>query len=430
VSEWRTNVAKKMFTEAGLERLRAPESGRIEYGDSVVPGLMLRVSETGVKSWSVLYKVKGEGGASPKTGRPLKGTQRRISLGIYPVMGVKQARETAMDVLQKAFVGTDARVTRNEALAARQSNTLQSVAKRFIDQDAKPNIESWSKIERAFELHVYPAWADRTLADIRRRDVHELLDGLIEKGRTGTASDVRKHLSRLFNWAIDREIITENPLSGLKRKDLQYKADAGRALTDDELRAIWRAAERMTYPFGPYFKLMILTGQRRTEWADAKHSEICPRRKVLEVPKARFKGRRDHVVPLSPIAWEIYSSAPRWNGKDPYVFSTQGGEVPISGFSKAKTYLDELAQEELRKIWGNPAAKFQKFRIHDFRVTCESRLADLGFDQDVRDAVLGHAKVGLQRTYNKHDYADEKRRALDGYAEHILGVVGEQFHSG
>jgi hypothetical protein len=70
-----------------------------------------------------------------------------------------------------------------------------------------------------------------------------------------------------------------------------------------------------------------------------------------------------------------------------------------------------------------------KYRIHDFRVTCESRLADLGFNQDVRDAVLGHAKVGLQRTYNKHDYADEKRQALEAYAQHVMGVVGEQDRS-
>ena len=84
-------MTKKMFTEAGLEKLRAPDNGRVEYGDSVVPGLMLRVSDSGVKSWSVLYKVKGEGGASQKTGHPLKGTQRRISLGLYPILGVKQA---------------------------------------------------------------------------------------------------------------------------------------------------------------------------------------------------------------------------------------------------------------------------------------------------------------------------------------------------
>ncbi len=165
-------MAKKMFTEAGLERLRAPECGRIEYGDSVVPGLMLRVSETGVKSWSVLYKVKGEGGASPKTGRPLRGTQRRISLGTYPILGVKQARETAMDVLQKAFAGSDARVVRNEALLSRGANTVEAVAKRFIDHDAKPNIQSWSKIERALELHVYPDWGQRYIVDMRRSFLH------------------------------------------------------------------------------------------------------------------------------------------------------------------------------------------------------------------------------------------------------------------
>lgn len=132
---------------------------------------------------------------------------------------------------------------RNAALLARGSNTVEAVAKRFIDQDAKPNIESWSKIERALELHVYPEWGERNIGDIRRRDVHELLVGLIARGKIGTATDVRKHLSRLFNWAIDREIFTGNSLSGLKRKDLQYKADAGRALTDDEVRAIWRAAD-------------------------------------------------------------------------------------------------------------------------------------------------------------------------------------------
>lgn len=418
-------MAKKMFTEAGLEKLRAPAKGRVELGDSVVSGLMLRVSDSGVKSWSVLYRVKGEGGLSPKTGLPLKGTQRRLSLGVYPVMGVKKARETAIDVLQKAFEGTDARVAQSEAHATRRVNTVENVVRRFIEQDAKPNIASWRQVERAFELHIFPHWGQRPIADIRRRDVHALIDGYIEKGLPGTARDVRKHLSRVFGWAIDREIISENPLAGLKRKDLQYRADAGRALSDDELRAVWRGAERLGYPYGPYFQLMILTGQRRNEWADARLSEICSKRKLLEIPKARYKGRRDHVVPLAPLAWEIFQAMPQWVGADPYLFSTQAGEVPVSGFSKGKRYLDELATENLKKLLGNDQATLTEYRIHDFRVTCESRLADLGFNQDVRDAVLGHAKVGLQRTYNKHDYADEKRLALEKYAAHIMGVVGE-----
>lgn len=415
---------KKYFTEAALERLKPPTEGRVEWGDTVVPGLMLRVTAGGVMSWSVLYKVRGEGGLSPVTGRPLRGTQRRITLGTYPILGVKKAREAAIEVLEKSVSGTDARKTRDSALMVRLTGTMEAVARRFIEQDAKPNIESWKKIERALEMHVLPEWGGRPIGDIRRRDVHELLDVIIAKGRSGTAQDVRKHLSRLFNWAIDREIIAESPLTGLKRKDLQYRADAGRALNDDELRAVWRAAGRMGYPFGPYFQLLILTGQRRNDWADARLSEVCQKRKVLEVPKVRYKGRRDHVVPLAPVAWDIFAAMPKWAGADPYLFSTQAGEVAISGFSKAKTQLDALATEELRAATGDAAATIPDYRIHDFRVTCESRLADLGFNQDVRDAVLGHAKVGLQRTYNKHDYADEKRAALEKYAEHVMGVVG------
>ena len=414
---------KKYLTEPALERLKAPADGRTEYGDTVVPGLMLRVTSGGQLSWSVLYKVRGEGGLSPKTGRPLKGKQRRITLGAYPIMGVKKAREAAIDVLEKSVAGTDARAVRDSGLVVRLASTVEAVARRFIEQDAKPNIESWSKIERALEMHVLPHWGGRPISDIRRRDVHDLLDRYVTQGKIGTASDVRKHLSRLFNWAIDREIISDNPLAGLKRKDLQYKADAGRALTDDELRAVWHGAERMGFPYGPFFQLMILTGQRRNEWADARLSEICSKRKLLEIPKARFKGRRDHVVPLAPMAWEIFKAMPRWVGTDPYLFSTKAGEAPISGFSKAKTYLDKLATEELRKATDDTTATLVDYRIHDFRVTCESRLADLGFNQDVRDAVLGHAKVGLQRTYNKHDYADEKRAALEKFAEHVMVVV-------
>lgn len=415
---------KKYITEVALERMRPPAEGRLELGDTVVPGLMLRVTAGGVMSWSVLYKVRGEGGLSPKTGRPLRGAQRRITLGTYPILGVKKAREAAIEVLEKAVNGADARKSRDAALVIRLASTVEAVTRRFIEQDAKPNIESWKKIERALDMHVLPEWGGRPIADIRRRNIHELLDGFIARGQPGTARDVRKHLSRLFNWAVDREIITENPLAGLKRKDLQYKSDAGRALTDPELCAVWRAASRLGYPFGPFFQLMILTGQRRTEWADAKHSEVCVRRKVLEIPKARYKGRRDHVVPLAPEAWTIYETMPKWNGLDPYLFSTQAGEAPISGFSKAKTYLDDLATDELRAATGDPSAVLANYRIHDFRVTCESRLADLGFNQDVRDAVLGHAKVGLQRTYNKHDYADEKRVALEAYARHIMEVLG------
>ncbi|TGS69005.1 hypothetical protein EN844_08985 [Mesorhizobium sp. M3A.F.Ca.ET.201.01.1.1] len=259
---------------------------------------------------------------------------------------------------------------------------------------------------------------------IRRADVHEIIDALVVGGKIGTAREVRKQLNRIFNWAADREIISLNPLSGMKRADLARNTEAGRALTDVELRSIWLGAEEMRYPFGSLYQFLMLTGQRRAEWAFCQRSEIDTANRWLDLGKERFKSRREHIVPMSDDIWALFERLPVWAGANDYfVFSSRHGRVPVQGFSQGKSALDELAQEYLRKELGRPDAKLQHYRVHDFRVTCETRLAHLGFNQEVRDAVLGHAKPGLQKTYNKHDYLDEKRRALQAYAAHLMAVV-------
>jgi len=255
----------------------------------------------------------------------------------------------------------------------------------------------------------------------RAADVHELFDDLVADDKTAIAREVRKHLSRFFNWAVDREIIKDSPIHGLKRGDLEKNEDAGRALADAELRHIWHAAGSLGYPFGPMYRLLMLTGQRRNEWAAASRSEIDSDKRWLEIPKDRYKGNRDHIVPISDEVRSIIEALPIWTGNDFFIFSTRDGAVPVSGFSKPKLRLDAAALASMQAR--DQAAKLVYYRVHDFRVTCETRLAHLGFNQEVRDAVLGHAKVGLQKTYNKYSYLDEKRAALDAYAKHIMAVV-------
>jgi len=413
---------KRRFTAQMIERINAPSSGRLELADAVSPGLILRVTERGAKSFSVIYKVPGEGGVSAH-GRSLTGRQHRVTLGRTPPLGLKEARERASAILRQATEGTDPRAERREQNQHRHTNTVETVKKRYIEQQAKPNLRNWKLVQGLFDLHVIPKWGDRPLRDIRRADIHHLLDTIVARGRVGTAREVRKNLSALFNWALDRELVRENPVFKLKRDDLAKNEDAGRALTDDELRAVWRGAGRMGYPYCPLYRLLMLTGQRRGEWSGAARSEVDAGKRWLEVPKARYKGKRDHIVPLVDSAWEIFDGMPTWPGKDFYLFSTRGGKVPVSGFSKAKTDLDGYALAELREATAEPAAELPYYRVHDFRVTCETRLANLGFGQEVRDMVLGHAKVGLQKTYNKHDYLDQKREALTAYAAHVLGIV-------
>jgi site-specific recombinase XerD len=372
---------------------------------------MLRITPRGVKSFSVQYRVAGEGGVTA-TGRQRQGIYHRITLGTTALVGLAQAREQARLIMQAATSGHDPREERRAKHLIRHSNTFKLAAARFIETELKPTIKRWKNAEVTFRLHVEPEWENTPIQDIRRADVHELLDDLVADDRVALAREVRKHLSRFFSWAVNRELIQASPMVGLERGDLIIKKEAGRALTDDELRAVWAGSVEMAYPFGPLYQLLMLTGQRRGEWAAASRSEINCARNLLEVPKARYKGGRDHVVPLVNQAWAIFESLPVWPGNDYYIFSTMGGTRPVAGFSKAKAAL-------------NRASDVANWRVHDLRVTCETRLASLGFNQEVRDAVLGHAKPGLQKTYNKHDYFDQKRAALTAYQHHLqeIGVV-------
>ena len=419
------SLNRKRFTQQGIERLRydenvAPPSGRMEIEDEACPGLLLRVTPRNVKSFSVIYRVLGEGGTSPK-GRLLAGKQHRITLGGTPPLELTSARRQAREIITAATEGRDLRIERRENNLIRSVNTFEAVFKRFMDIEIVPNVEAWKNVDGVLRRHVMPAWDKMPVQDIRRSHIHELIDELVKQGKHGIAREVRKHLSRFFNWVVDREILLDNPIHGLKRGDLQPTEEAGRALGDSEIKLIWDASLRLGYPFGPLFRLLLLTGQRRTEWASASRSEINTDKRWLEVSKARYKGDRDHIVPLSGEAWSIIRDLPVWTGNDYFLFSSRDGKVPVSGFSKAKIRLD--TEVKAPQTNDGAAIELAPYRIHDFRVTCETRLAQLGFNQDIRDAVLGHAKPGLQKTYNKHDYLEEKKNALAEFASHMMRVA-------
>ena len=419
------SLNRKRFTQQGIERLRydkaaAPPSGRIEIEDEACPGLLLRVTQRNMKSFSVIYRVLGEGGTSPK-GRLLAGKQHRITLGATPPMELTTARRQACEIIQAATEGRDLRTERREKNLVRSVNTFETVFRRFLEIEIIPNVEAWKNVDGVLRRHVLPLWAKTPVQDIRRSNIHELIDELVKQGKHGSAREVRKHLSRFFNWVVDREIIVDNPIHGLKRGDLQNSEEAGRALSDHEIRNIWQASASLGYPFGPLYQLLLLTGQRRTEWASASRSEINLDKSWLEIPKARYKGDRDHIVPLTELARSIVEQLPAWSGNDYFLFSSRNGKVPVSGFSKAKARLDQEISRLMQAEASN--GPLLPYRIHDFRVTCETRLATLGFNQDIRDAIIGHAKSGLQKTYNKYNYLREKCEAVSIYEAHIVSLV-------
>jgi integrase len=227
-----------------------------------------------------------------------------------------------------------------------------------------------------------------------------------------------------FHWAQKRGKVPHNPFQGLPISTSTTARE--RVLTDGEIAEVWAAANTLGYAFAPFFKLAMLTMQRRTEVAGMRWSEIATDLSLWTLPGSRMKSGRPHDVHLSRPTQEILRSIPHVEGCD-FVFSTTG-RTPISGISKAKTALDAAiakARAEAMKASGRKPAPLDPWRIHDLRRTGVSVLARLGFDSIVVDKILSHqpAKLlGVAAVYQRHDFARERAQALDAWAAHILGI--------
>jgi integrase len=255
-----------------------------------------------------------------------------------------------------------------------------------------------------------PAFGSRRVQDISRRDIIALLDSIVDDRKPITANRTLATLSKMFSWCVERSIIEVSPCIGVKRPAPEVSRE--RVLGDEELRLIWQAAERLGYPFGTFAQLLILTGQRRNEVGWMCWSEIT--NTLWTIPSARTKNGRTHEVPLSRAAQALLAKTPRIAGGD-YVLTTTG-TMPIKGFGVPKRKIDELAPIAVR------------WTFHDLRRTLASGMARLGVNLPVIEKVLNHTGgsfAGVAGIYQRHDFAGEKRGALELWAQHVLTLVGE-----
>jgi integrase len=182
-----------------------------------------------------------------------------------------------------------------------------------------------------------------------------------------------------------------------------------RVLTDTEIKEFWDAATSMPYPYGPMYRMLLLTGQRRGEVAGARWSEFDLAAKTWTVPPERFKSNSVHVVPLTDDVLALLATLPRWPNSDA-LFSADG-RVPVSRFSAARRALD--------RAMGAPAT----FVIHDLRRTVRTRLSSLRVPDAVSEMVIGHGRKGIQRVYDQHTYLTEMREALDAWAVRLHTII-------
>ena len=431
----------KVLTARAVEGIKPDPDKRLEIPDGGVRGLYLVVQPSGARSWAVRYRYAGK--PAKLTLGPALAERGGGSLDQVPIgaaMTLVEARTAARAALVTVAEGRD---PAGERRAARTAATTPEDATRdhvrtlgtaFIDRYARPRNRSWRETERQLKVDVYPRWGDRRVQEITRRDVVDLLDGIVDRGSPVAANRVLATLRKFFGWLVARDVLPASPVTGVKAPSAEVSRD--RVLSDDELALFWRASASLDYPFGPLFRLLAVTGQRREEVAAMTRSELdlSDAAPTWTIPAPRSKNGEAHIVPLSPLAVAIIRDLPTLKSKVGLLF-TSTGETPVSGFSKAKDRLDvgiaALMRAAAVERGVDPADvdPLQRWTLHDLRRTMASGMARLGINLPAIEKVLNHTSGsfgGIVGVYQRHTFADEKRAALNAWASFVEALVSEK----
>jgi integrase len=397
------------LTTAKVDNIK-PSATRQEVADALVAGLFLIVQPSGAKSWQVRYRTPG--------------ARRRMALGRYPVLGLADARIKARDVLADVAAGGDPAAERKAAKAERiearlsDRDKVQTLVEQF-DRRHLSRLRSGRTVRRELDRHAVAVWGNRDVRDIRKRDVIDLLDAIVDSGREITANRVRAYLGKFFAWCVERDVIEASPMVGVKAPAPETSRD--RVLGDDELRWLWRACEALGQPWGPLGQMLLLTGQRLGEVAGMTDGELAGDDWLL--PASRVKNGRPHVVPLSGRARDVLDGIERIGAGG--LIHTTTGRTPLSGFAKGRDHIAAKMQEIADRERGGPVL-IPRWTFHDLRRTAATGMARLGIPVRVTEAVLNHVSGtggGIVAVYQRHDYADEKRAALEAWSRFIGDLV-------
>jgi integrase len=384
----------KPLTDLAIRKLQAGTVRR-EVADGGQRGLYLILQPvTGAKSFAVRFRVNGR--------------SRKLTLPAGTSLAA--ARKAAADALFEVSQGRDpaaAKIRQREEQRSAVADTLEAICGEFFRREGSKirTAKSW---QRDLARLVYPVLGTRVITDIRRKDIVRLLDDIEDNRGPAQADMVLAIVRRIMNWHSARDDDFRSPIvRGMSRRKPSQHARA-RVLTDDETRAVWRAAGGIAGPFGHYVRFLLLTAARRNEAAHMRWSEISGA--DWRLPASRNKTKVDLVRPLSAAARSVLAEVPRIAGSD-YVFTITGHR--IGGMSKRKHQVDV-------------ASGVTGWTLHDLRRTARSLMARAGVSSEHAERCLGHVINGVEGTYNRHGYLDEMRIAYEKLATLIGQIVDPQ----
>jgi integrase len=405
------------LSEEAVKRLPVPDAGnRVTYfagaviqGAKAPRGFGVRVTAGGARAFVLNYR--------------LRGREHRFTIGGWPDWSVLKAVREARDLRQRVDRGEDPLEDRTPSPATKTiSNVLDDFLARYVRNQERP-LRSGDHIESAFERLVKPRIGKLAVYEVRRSHIAEMLDWIEDQAGPVMADRTRAYLRKALSWYAERDDQFNLTAAFVRVEPRANSKDRARTrvLSDDEIRILWPVLDAAG-TFGALAKTLLLTAQRRDEVANMSRAEIG-KDGIWIIPAERYKTKKPNFVPLSEVALALIHTQPKVDGCD-YVFPSRAG-TPFSGFGKSKAALDKAVLKAMREraAKGAKVAPLPNWTLHDLRRTAKTLMVRAGVRPDVSERVLGHVIRGVESTYDRYSYADEKRDALEKLAAMIERIL-------
>jgi integrase len=331
---------------------------------------------------------------------------RKYTIGPYGRVTLHQARLAAQKVFAARLDGRDPAAEKQEKRRRVVADRVEELLETFVEQRLSQN-RSGAEIARLLRREMGKAWIGRSIHEIRKRDVVEVVSAIEQRGAPVAANKTLKSIKMFMRWCVGRAILDQSPAEGVPSPTKEIARD--RVLSDRELATVILAARKIDPRYGGIVELLALTGQRREEVAKLAWEELDFSRRAWTIPKHRTKNAKPHVVHLSDEAIAVLR---RMEKQGPFAFAFHGTK-PFQSFAPAKRKLDELS-------------KVTDWRLHDLRRTCVSGMAGLGIAPHVADKILNHQSgtiSGVAAVYQRHEFLRERKEALDQWGAHVAKII-------
>jgi len=377
------------FTDKLIKNLK-PRETSYDLREKSGQGFAIRVMPSGFKSWVFIYHFEGK--------------KQRMTLGAYPVISLADATALHRNAIRCLASGKNpSNEQQRVKLEARLSGTVLDLINEYLEKWAKPRKRSWKEDERILFKDIAPVFGNRKAKDIKRREVILLLDSICKRGSPIAANRTLAVIRRMFNFAIERDIVESSPCFMVKQPGKENHRD--RVLAENEIKTFWHGLDTgvMTDFVRLALKLQLATAQRKGEIVGTEWKEIDFKNKIWEIPAIKAKNGKSHRVPLSTLSVSLLNQLKPLSENSEWLFPSPTGKTHMDG------HAIDHALRRSKHIFGEN----KPIIPHDLRRTAASFMTALGVPRLVVSKILNHTENSVTAIYDRHSYDKEKREALE-----------------